>query len=207
MEIIGNRISMEDQLIDWSAAILAVEGETVSGDMYLIRPSDSGVLVAAIDGIGHGPEAAASAQAAISIIENNPNQSLVSLVQACHVALKNMRGVVMSLASFNKAEKTMTWLGVGNVEGRLIHSNIQSGVTQDSLLLRGGIVGNNLPSLIAIEVPIVSGDTLIFASDGIRNDFAENINMNARPQELVRDILTRSAKHTDDCLVVVARYL
>jgi phosphoserine phosphatase RsbX len=207
MEIIGKRIAMEEQHIDWSAAILAVEGETVSGDMYLIRPFLNGVLVAAIDGIGHGPEAAASAQVAVSLIEKNPNQSLVSLVKSCHEALKNMRGVVMSLASFNKVENTMTWLGVGNVEGRLIRSSSQIGVTHDSLLLRGGIVGNNLPSLIAIEVPITPGDTLIFASDGIRNDFAENLNINAHPQELVRDIITRSAKHTDDCLVVVVRYL
>ena len=71
----------------------------------------------------------------------------------------------------------------------------------------GGIVGNNLPSLIAIEVPIASGDMLIFASDGIRNDFAENLKLNAHPQELVQEILTRSAKHTDDSLVVVIRYL
>lgn len=197
---------MEDKLIDWSAAILAVEGETVSGDMYLIRPFANGVLVAAIDGIGHGPEAAASAQVAVSVIEKNPNQSLVSLVQACHTELKSMRGVVMSLASFNRVENTMTWLGVGNVEGRLFRNN-GIGLTQDSLLLRGGIVGNNLPSLIAIEVPIASGDMLIFASDGIRNDFAENLNINAHPQELVQEILTRSAKHTDDSLVVVIRYL
>jgi phosphoserine phosphatase RsbX len=198
---------MEDKLIDWSAAIVAVEGETVSGDMYLIRPISNGVLVAAIDGIGHGPEAAASSQVAVSVIEKNPNQSLVALVQSCHVALKNMRGVVMSLASFNKVENTMTWLGVGNVEGRLIRGNSSVGMTQDSLLLRGGIVGSNLPSLVAIEVPIASGDMVIFASDGIRNDFAEDLNINAHPQELVRGILTRSAKHTDDALVVVIRYL
>jgi serine phosphatase RsbU (regulator of sigma subunit) len=198
---------MEDKLIDWSAAIVAVEGETVSGDMYLIRPFSKGVLVAAIDGIGHGPEAAASAQVAVSVIEKDPNQSLVALVQSCHAALKNMRGVVMSLASFNKVESTMTWLGVGNVEGRLIRSNSGIGLTQDSLLLRGGIVGSNLPSLVAIEVPIASGDMLIFASDGIRNNFAENLNINAHPQELVQEILTRSAKHTDDSLVVVIRYL
>jgi len=197
----------EDRLIDWSAAILAVEGETISGDMYLIRPFDNGILVAAVDGLGHGPEAAASAQVAISTLEKNADQSIVSLVRSCHEALKSMRGVVMSLASFNKSRNTMTWLGVGNVEGRLVRANPKTGPSQDSLLLRGGIVGHNLPALIAIEVPVSTGDTLIFASDGIRNDFAQNLNITAHPQQLVKDILTRFAKNTDDSLVVVARYL
>lgn len=198
---------MKDQLIDWSAAILAVEGETVSGDMYLIRPFPDGVLIAAVDGLGHGPEAAAAAHAAITILEANVEQSLVSLIRSCHEGLKMLRGVVMSLAKFDKTENTMTWLGVGNVEGRLLHPSQGISPTSDSLLLRGGIVGHNLPPLIAITVPVTPGDVLIFASDGIRGDFDQNLDIRARPQQLVRDILDRSAKNTDDSLVLVARYL
>lgn len=119
-----------------------------------------------------------------------------------------MRGVVMSLASFNKTENVMTWLGIGNVEGRLFRtSSKETSPTQDMLLLRGGIVGHTLPTLIAVTVPIKAGDTLIFASDGIRSDFAEDLEINAPPQQLVNNIITRSAKDTDDSLVVVARYL
>ena len=198
---------MEDRLVDWSAAILAVEGETISGDMYLIRPFPGGLLLAAVDGLGHGPEAADSAQTAISTLEKNPDQPIDSLVRSCHEALKNKRGVVMSLASIRKASNTMTWFGVGNVEGRLLRAHPERGLAHDSLLLRGGIVGHNLPALIPIEVSIATDDVLIFASDGIRSDFAENLNLNANPQQLVRDILARSSKNTDDSLVLVARYL
>jgi negative regulator of sigma-B (phosphoserine phosphatase) len=196
---------MEDRLIDWSAAMRAFEGETISGDSYLIRPFPNGVLVAAVDGLGHGPDAAASAQVAVSVLEANADQPVVSLVRSCHQALRGMRGVVMSLATFNKTESTMTWLAVGNVEGRLLHAN--QGQPAESLLMRGGIVGNNLPPLLAITVPVSSGDILIFASDGIRNDFAENLNVNTPPQQLASDILTRFNKSKDDSLVVVARYL
>jgi serine phosphatase RsbU (regulator of sigma subunit) len=198
---------MENQLIDWSAAVLAIPGETVSGDMYLIRPFTGGVLVAAVDGLGHGPEAAASAQVAISALEANPDHSIVALVRSCHDALRRMRGVVMSLASFNKVENTMTWLGIGNVEGWLLRANQGTGQSLESLLLRGGIIGQNLPSLIAVSVPVNPGDTLIFASDGIRSDFAQNLNVHNTPQQLVSHILTHSAKNSDDALVVVARYL
>jgi serine phosphatase RsbU (regulator of sigma subunit) len=198
---------MEDQLIEWSAAILALKGQTISGDIFLIRPFPNGVLVAAVDGIGHGPEAHAAAQIAISILEAKADQSIVSLVQNCHEALKSMRGVVMSLASFNKAEKTMTWLGVGNVEGRLLRANPETSQKRENLLLRGGIVGQNLPTLITSTLSVNPGDTLIFASDGIRSDFALSLDVNSPPQQLVKDIIARSSKDTDDTLVVVARYL
>jgi negative regulator of sigma-B (phosphoserine phosphatase) len=198
---------MEDRLVDWSAAILAVEGETVSGDMYLIQPFPGGILLAAVDGLGHGPEAADSAQIAITTLEKNPDQPIDLLVRSCHEALKNKRGVVMSLASIKKANNTMTWFGVGNVEGRLIRAYPDKGLAHDTLLLRGGIVGHNLPALMPIVVPISKGDVLTFASDGIRSDFAENLNLNANPQQIVKDILARSAKNTDDSLVLVARYL
>jgi phosphoserine phosphatase RsbX len=198
---------MEDRLLDWSAAILAIEGETVSGDMYLIRPFPNGVLVAAVDGLGHGPEAAASSQVAISLLEANADQPIVLLVRRCHEALRGMRGVVMSLAAFNKLDNTMTWLGIGNVEGRLLRAAQVVGAARDSLLLRGGTVGHNLPALIAVTVPVDPGDTLIFASDGIRPDFAQNLDVNTPPQQLVNEIISRSAKNTDDSLVVVARYL
>jgi hypothetical protein len=197
---------MQDQLIDWSAAVLAVKGESVSGDMYLIQSFTDGILVAAIDGLGHGPEAAASSRVAVSVLEANPHQSIVALVQSCHEALKTMRGVVMSLASFSKQDSTMTWLGVGNVEGRLFRTNPENKPVGENLLLRGGIVGQKLPPLIAITVPISSGDTLIFASDGIRNDFGQDLNMDLPPQQLVSEIFAQSAKHSDDALVVVARY-
>jgi len=186
---------------------MAVAGETVSGDMYLIRPFPNGVLVAAVDGLGHGPDAAASAQVAISTLETNADQPIVALVRRCHEALKGLRGVVMSLASFDKTENTMTWLGIGNVEGTLLRAAEGRARERNNLLLRGGIVGSNLPTLIAITVPLDSGDTLIFASDGIRSDFAQNLNMNTSPQTLVNEIVSRSAKNTDDSLVVVARYL
>jgi hypothetical protein len=198
---------MDDRLIDWSAAILAVEGETVSGDMYLIRAFPGGLLVAAVDGLGHGPEAADSAQIAISTLEKNPTLPIESLFRACHEALKSKRGVVMSLASIKKASNTMIWLGVGNVEGRVLRAQPKNGFAYDSLLLRGGIVGHNLPNLLPFEVSLAADDILIFASDGIRSDFADNLNVTANPHQLVRDILTRSSKNTDDSLVVVARYL
>jgi len=52
------------------------------------------------------------------------DDSLVSLVQKCHEALRPTRGVVLSLALIDFQLGTLTWLGIGNVQGVLIRSTI-----------------------------------------------------------------------------------
>lgn len=111
----------------------------------------------------------------------------------------------MSVAHFNSAEGTVTWLGVGNVEGVLLHRDAYGTVTQEVLPLRGGVVGDQLPPLLASIVPISRGDTLIFVTDGVRANFADGLKLDS-VQATANAILARSARGTDDALVLVARY-
>ncbi|HMH83340.1 MAG TPA: hypothetical protein VK531_10750, partial [Gemmatimonadales bacterium] len=53
---------------------------------------------------------------------------------------------------------------------------------------------------------VAAGDTLIFATDGIKEGFAEQLPADATPQQQADHILTRHGKGTDDALVLVARY-
>ena len=46
------------RLIEWGVATLALPGEAQSGDRHLVKPVGSTVLVAVVDGLGHGAEAA-----------------------------------------------------------------------------------------------------------------------------------------------------
>ena len=124
--------------VDWGVAERSLSGEVESGDRCLVKPFPGGVLVAAVDGLGHGPEAAAAAARAIGTLERHAQDSVVSLVRRCHESLQGTRGAVMSLASLSAAEGTMTWLGVGNVEGVLIRSDARMLPPRESLLLRGG---------------------------------------------------------------------
>ena len=113
----------------------------------------------------------------------------------------------MSLALFSGRDHTMTWLGVGNVEGVLIRRGQTVDVARETILLRGGIVGYQLPPLRATTVPVNRGDTLIFATDGIREGFADGVTPSRPTQKILDSILTSYRKTTDDGLVVVARYL
>jgi len=196
-------------LIEWGVATLALPGEAQSGDLHLVKPVGTGVLVAVVDGLGHGADAATAAQAAVATLERHATESTVALVERCHRALKGTRGVVMSVALLARPEHSMTWLGVGNVEGWLLYGDgaPRSGSPRASLVTRGGIVGSELPRLHPVVLPIAPGDMLIFATDGIREGFAEGLPPEATPQQLADQILARHGKGTDDALVLVARYL
>jgi hypothetical protein len=113
----------------------------------------------------------------------------------------------MSIATFDHREGTMTWLGIGNVEGILMHADRAERAPRASLVTRGGIVGQELPPLRAVTIPVSAGDTLLFASDGIKLGFADALSLDASPQQWANQILASHAKGTDDALVLVARYL
>lgn len=193
--------------LKWGVATLTAPGQAESGDRDVVKHLPDGVLVAAVDGLGHGEEAAEAATLAVRVLEAYAQESVLSLVRRCHESLRMTRGVVMSLASFNALDGTMTWLGVGNVEGRLFRADPRASPRYESLLLRGGVVGGQLPMLSASLVPLMPGDTLIFTTDGVRNDFSEALAPAESPQHTADHILAHYSRRTDDALVVVARWV
>lgn len=202
-----SRVRNPQMLIHWGVATLALEGQRESGDLHLVRPVKDGVLVAVLDGLGHGEEAAAAARIAVDTLEQFAEEPPLSLLQRCHEALKGSRGVVMSLARFDAPRGTMTWLGVGNVEGVLHHADWSERSARASLITRGGIVGSEIPAIQAAVIPVNAGDTLVFATDGIGNGFLSDVSARDEPQRMADQILARYGKGTDDALVLVARYL
>ena len=197
---------MNPPLIEWGVSSRALPGQAASGDRHVVEPFSGGALIAAIDGLGHGTEAASAARKAGDVLGRHCAESVIALVRRCHDALHETRGVVMSLASFNGSDETMTWLGVGNVEGVLLRANARAVPVREQLLLRGGVVGYQLPQLSAWVLPLAMGDTLVFATDGIRSDFTGILDRSGSAPGLADRILARYAKATDDALVVVARY-
>jgi serine phosphatase RsbU (regulator of sigma subunit) len=199
-----------ETLIDWGVALRPLKGQKVSGDLYLVEPSEAGFLIAAIDGLGHGPQAAAAAQIAADVLRANNRDSTAQLLNRCHQELKQTRGVAMSLASFNKPLNSLSWFGVGNVEGVLLHPGGNGQLSSQSIPLRGGVVGYQLPPLRPAVRSIQAHDVIIFATDGIQSGFTKQLtanNLSLRPQHLADYVLAEYDKGTDDSLVLVVRYL
>ncbi len=197
----------ERALVDCGVASLMLSGETESGDLSLVKSTARGVLIGVVDGLGHGSEAAAAARTAVAVLDRHAGESLLPLVQLCHRALVGTRGVVMNLAFFDRADRSLTWLGVGNVEGVLAYADPAARPARVTLVTPGGIVGSELPQLQAHVIAVTPGDTLAFASDGIKSAFTDELRSDVTPQQLADQILARYGKGTDDALVLVARYL
>ena len=188
-------------LVEWTVATRSLGSE--SGDQYLVsRTEDGGVLVAVVDGLGHGPEAASAAKTAIAVLEAGPERELGARFLRCHERLRDTRGVVLSLGLF--ATGSLTWLGVGNVDGVLLRSGLS---TPQQLLVRSGVVGRRLPSLELSRLTVARGDTLILATDGIDQGFAGDPGIALAAPPTAERILADHGKETDDALVLVVRYL
>src|SRR5262245_1263061 len=113
---------MEAMIVESATAATPLEGQLQSGDRGVVLPFDHGALVAVIDGLGHGLLACEAATTAEHVLVDSPDAPVDELMRRCHDKLRSTRGVVMSLASFDGARSTMTWLGVGNVEGFLVRA-------------------------------------------------------------------------------------
>jgi negative regulator of sigma-B (phosphoserine phosphatase) len=190
--------------LEWSIAAATMPGETVSGDRHWAGPVANGMVFAVIDGLGHGRAAAAAAKIAVAMLQQYAGDPLIELLHRCHESLRATRGVAMSLAQLNTEDSVLTWIGVGNVEGALLH--LKPELPCDKLLLRNGVVGSHLPTLRAEELVIRPGDILTMVTDGVTTEHPMRVAMDAKIESVADGILASAYKGNDDALVLVARY-
>jgi phosphoserine phosphatase RsbX len=192
--------------IDYGVATRTKTGESACGDLHLVKQFDAGVLLAVIDGLGHGTEAAKAAQMAATLLERHASEPLGPLIERCHKGLTGTRGVALTTVSIRTSGNTLSWIGVGNVCGCLIRGDARTEPRTEEILLRGGIVGFQLPPLRMGMRAIAPGDWLLLATDGVSAGFTEDLNIKLTPQAMAQRILSRHSKPTDDALVLAARY-
>jgi phosphoserine phosphatase RsbX len=195
--------------LEWAVATLTLPGQRASGDLHLVRPANGGDLVAVVDGLGHGEDAADAARIAVATLARYASEPMPSLMQRCHEALIGTRGVVMSLAVIDPALNQMTWFGIGNVEGLLMRVDWGERSARTTLVPRAGILGSR-PDYSRARPQVMSlhrGDLLVLATDGIQSDFGDAVSLRDPPQVIADQVLSRYGKGTDDALVLVARYL
>jgi negative regulator of sigma-B (phosphoserine phosphatase) len=193
------------QTLDFGVAGAALEGEDRSGDLAVFAPTSAGGLVCLIDGLGHGAAAADAAAAAAEVIRHHAEVAPQELLDRCHEALRETRGVVMTLAWFDIGAGEIVWTGVGNVDARLWHPS--EGGRHDVALVFGGVVGYQVPRVRPSTLTLTPGDLLVMVTDGIDPGFAAALDGGGAAQTVAERIFSAHGKGTDDALVIVVRYL
>jgi phosphoserine phosphatase RsbX len=196
-------VSTIDTRVEWATASVVAPGHVDSGDVSCVRTVDHRTIVAVLDGLGHGSEAANAARLGVALLEQSQADDVVTMIRECHNGLRSTRGAVMSVAMFDSSECTMTWIGVGNVRGSVWCPRSSA---WQSLLLRSGVVGDCLPQLQASVIPVNDGDTLVFTTDGVDPALDERLLKGDSLHTIAQRILARCRAGQDDALVLLARY-
>ena len=76
-----------------------------------------------------------------------------------------------------RRERGMTWLGVGNVEGRVLSADPSATRPKGSLALGSGVPGHELPAVRTATLDVRPGDVLVLATDGIASAFADSLDI------------------------------
>jgi len=187
--------------LEWAHRSRPLDPREESGDLHVVEIFSGGALLAVIDGLGHGPEAASAAKRAAETMKTCADNEPVEVVKRCHAALRATRGAALLVLSLSFREALVTWAGVGNIEGWHMRPT-----GREALLSRAGVVGYQITGPRRQSASLAPGDLFVLATDGISARFSESLTRTGRPEELAEAIFTNYARVTDDALVLVARY-
>lgn len=194
--------------VEWATAQRPRPGEKVCGDGAVAAGLDgAAALFAVLDGLGHGPEAAAATERGIAVLRDCAAEPLDQIIRRCHGALAASRGVAMTVARIDFDTATLSWLGIGNVAADLVVKHPTGVRIRCSVGHGNGIVGYQLPAQLRVQqAPIVTGDLLVMATDGIADDHLDRIDFAAPAVGIAEQILADHARNSDDALVLAARH-
>ncbi|WP_223851453.1 anti-sigma regulatory factor [Cupriavidus pauculus] len=185
------------------AICLAAPGERVSGDGWSVNIDASTIEVMVADGLGHGPDAAVAADAALAAFHRPRPRGAGRFVELAHNALRGTRGAAIAIAQADAATGRVSFSGAGNVVGRIL-----SGVTDRTLLAQNGTAGVQLRSNVQeqdMEWPAHA--LLLLCSDGVQSRWQlEDRSLLQRDPALVAAfVIWKFCRGRDDATVVVIR--
>lgn len=195
----------QPQRLSIGTMCLPIASEDLCGDGWGIDEHAGGATVLVVDGLGHGPGAAAAAQAAIATLCDTGSRPADLLMQAMHEALRQTRGAAAAVATLDYQEDRITFVGIGNIAACVIE-----GDERRQLVSHNGIVGHNMRKLQAFSTPWTVGSTCVFCSDGIGTQW----DLNRYPgllqchPSLIASVLYRDFMRVrDDATVVIVKRL
>lgn len=189
----------------WGSASRALDPENGTGDRSLVLKLAKGVLVAVVDGLGHGAAAADAARLATETIEKFAEPDLLGVIHNCHERMRATRGATVGMVWIDTSASVLTWLGIGNVAG-VLHRSRHDATTSPQMPQFGGIVGRRVYAGRPARVRVRIDDTLVLATDGVGRRFADEVpRAGTSEEQIAQRLIDAHANERDDALVLVAR--
>ena len=190
--------------VEWSVATRPADGHADSGDFACVRDLGDAILLVVVDVLGHGSGAAQAARRFLDVIEADPVADLPSLFARCDVMLRSDRGAVMTAVLMRTDEQLIRYLGVGNVQAVVVRGDNRA--VREWLLIRSGVLGSGIRQLEARTLPVLAGDVLVLATDGVHAAYAPSIDPLQTVDRIAQVVLDTHATGKDDALVLAARF-
>jgi len=178
-------------------------GQRYNGDAYFVKRYEDKIVLAVIDGLGHGKNAQEAALAAVECMENSYRRPFTEICRLCHQRLKKTRGAAMSLCRLNLKDRVMTHTGIGNVQTRVYSSE-----KAPSPFCINGTIGVAMPMVKVDDYPLSGNSIIIMFSDGISGRFSpDNFPgfLRLKAQRLAKQIIDNHARDNDDATIIVGR--
>jgi anti-sigma regulatory factor (Ser/Thr protein kinase) len=182
---------------------LPMPGQEVSGDGWGIEHLWDKPSCVLVDGLGHGPDAALAAQAALSTAKEYRDKAPAEIIERAHGVLRSTRGAAVAIGEIDTAKKLVRFCGVGNITATIVNND---GVRH--LVSYNGIIGQEARKIVEFTYPWTAESLLIMHSDGLtaRWDIRSYPGLLQRHPALIAGVLYRDfSRGRDDATVLVAR--
>jgi anti-sigma regulatory factor (Ser/Thr protein kinase) len=189
--------------LEVGAVCLPKTGEEVPGDGWLLEASGDYRAIMVVDGLGHGPNAARAARAALEAFAARPAATPAMLMEVCHGALAATRGAAGAAARVELAKRRGTFAGVGNIACR-----VEMTGERRQLVSHSGTLGHVMRRVQEFEFDFPNGALLILHSDGLTSRWSgqDYPGLLAKHAGLIAGVLYRDHNRgTDDVTVVVLK--
>ncbi|MFD0304425.1 ATP-binding protein [Streptomyces sp. NPDC127119] len=162
-----------------------------------------GVLVMSCDGLGHGPMAAAAAQAAVRAFRTETAaRTPEQVMEQVHRALRGTRGAAVAIARL-EPDGRLLFCGVGNITAALV-----TRTSRTTLLSHPGITGHQMRQLRTYEHHLPADAALVMHSDGLSDRWSHTDLaglLHHPPAVIATALMRQSGTRRDDASAVIAK--
>jgi anti-sigma regulatory factor (Ser/Thr protein kinase) len=200
-----------DAVLPFDAAVVSVAmaGEEVCGDGWMVR-QHAGELVAMVaDGLGHGPGAAEAALAAVSALARRPFDSPAAALDSMHASLRHTRGAAVAVARIQPGPEVIRVAGLGNVATVVCGPvGVQRLAASSNGTLGTPVAEGRASRVPEYTYPWPGGSLMVMHSDGLGSHWSleRYRGLRRRHPAVIASVLYRDfSRHRDDVTVLVAR--